>query len=97
MNIKQIDDTYVAGTYKRFPVEIVAGHGSVVTDVNGKEYIDMGSGIGVTAFGIADEQWQAALTDQLAKVQHMSNLYYTEPCAKLSQILWMILILKIVY
>lgn len=87
MNIKQIDDTYVAGTYKRFPVEIVAGHGSVVTDVNGKEYIDMGSGIGVTAFGIADEQWQAALTDQLAKVQHMSNLYYTEPCAKLAQIL----------
>ena len=87
MNIKQIDDTYVAGTYKRFPVEIVAGHGSVVTDVNGKEYIDMGSGIGVTAFGIADEQWQAALTDQLGKVQHMSNLYYTEPCAKLAQIL----------
>ena len=82
-----MDNEYVAGTYKRFPVEIVSGKGSRVVDVNGKEYIDMGSGIGVTAFGIADEQWQAAVTAQLAKVQHMSNLYYTEPCAKLAKLL----------
>ena len=82
-----MDNEYVAGTYKRFPVEIVSGKGSRVVDVSGKEYIDMGSGIGVTAFGIADEQWQAAVTAQLAKVQHMSNLYYTEPCAKLAKLL----------
>ena len=87
MSIMQMDNEFVAGTYKRFPVEIVSGKGSKVVDTNGKEYIDMGSGIGVTAFGIADEIWQAAVTEQLGKVQHMSNLYYTEPCAKLAKLL----------
>ena len=82
-----MDNEFVAGTYKRFPVEIVSGKGSKVTDVNGKTYIDMGSGVGVTAFGIADDAWQAAITEQLAKVQHMSNLYYTEPCAVLAKLL----------
>ena len=84
-NVKQIDQQYVAGTYARFPVEITSGKGSLVYDETGKEYIDMGSGIGVTAFGIADDAWLAAVTAQLAKVQHMSNLYYTEPCALLAQ------------
>ena len=84
-NLQQIDKQYVAGTYNRFPVEIVSGKGSLVYDENGREYIDMGSGIGVTAFGIADEEWVAAAAAQLAKVQHMSNLYYTEPCALLAR------------
>lgn len=87
MDVKELDKQYVAGTYKRFPVEIVSGKGSVVTDADGKQYIDMGSGIGVTAFGIADDVWQKAVTDQLSKVQHMSNLYYTEPCAELARLL----------
>lgn len=87
MSIKEIDKEYVAGTYKRFPIEIVSGKGSVVTDNEGKEYIDMGSGIGVTSFGIADEIWQKAVTEQIGKVQHMSNLYFTEPCAKLAEML----------
>ena len=87
MSIMQMDNEFVAGTYKRFPVEIVSGKGSKVVDINGKEYIDMGSGIGVTAFGIADDVWQAAVAEQLGKVQHMSNLYYTEPCAKLAKLL----------
>ena len=86
-NLKQLDETYVANTYARFPVEIVSGKGSIVTDADGKQYIDMGSGIGVTAFGIADDAWQQAIIDQLGKVQHMSNLYYTEPCVKLAQML----------
>ena len=85
--IKEIDDLYVAGTYKRFPVEIISGKGSIAKDVNGKEYIDMGSGIGVTSFGIADDVWQEAVIDQVKKVQHMSNLYYTEPCAMLAKLL----------
>ena len=87
MDLKALDQAYVAGTYKRFPVEIVAGKGSIVKDAQGKEYIDLGSGIGVTAFGIADDAWQQAIIDQIGKVQHMSNLYYTEPCAKLAQML----------
>ncbi|MBR2696400.1 MAG: acetylornithine/succinylornithine family transaminase [Parasporobacterium sp.] len=87
MSITDIDQKYVAGTYKRFPVEIISGKGSVVKDTNGKEYIDLGSGIAVTSFGIADEQWQEAVKDQIEKVQHTSNLYYTEPCVKLAQML----------
>ena len=85
MNIFEKDKEYIAGTYKRFPVQIVSGKGSVVKDVNGKEYIDMGCGIGVTSFGIADEQWQRAVVEQIGKVQHTSNLYYTEPCAMLAE------------
>ena len=87
MSIISVDKAYVANTYNRFPVEIVSGKGSKYFDVNGKSYIDMGSGIGVTAFGIADDVWQAAVIEQLGKVQHTSNLYYTEPCAKLAQML----------
>ena len=87
MSITQIDKQYVAGTYNRFPVEIVRGQGSECWDTDGKRYIDMGSGIGVTAFGYADAEWQAAVTAQLGAVQHTSNLYYTAPCAQLAQVL----------
>ena len=87
MSITSMDQQYVAGTYGRFPVEIVSGKGCVVTDTSGKEYIDLGSGIGVTSFGIADEKWLEAVSQQLYKLQHTSNLYYTEPCAKLAQLL----------
>ena len=82
-----MDREYVAGTYGRFPVELVSGKGSIVTDVNGKEYIDMGSGIGVTCFGFGDEAWSAAVAEQAARLQHTSNLYYTEPCARLAKLL----------
>ncbi len=81
------DERYIAGTYNRFPVNIVKGKGSLVYDNNGKEYIDMGSGIGVTSFGIADGEWQSAIIGQISKVQHMSNLYYTDPCSELAEIL----------
>ncbi len=87
MSFMNMDQAYVANTYKRFPVEIVSGKGSRLVDVNGKSYVDMGSGIGVTAFGFGDEAWMAAVTEQLGKVQHTSNLYYTEPCAKLAKLL----------
>ena len=87
MNIKEMDAAYIAHTYKRFPLEIVSGQGSIVKDETGKEYIDLGSGIAVTSFGIGDEAWKQAVIDQMDKVQHMSNLYYTEPCAKLAQLL----------
>ncbi len=86
-DIIQIDKEYVANTYARFPIQIVSGKGSTVVDVNGKKYIDMGSGIGVTAFGISDDEWKNAVISQLDKVQHMSNLYYTEPCALLAKLL----------
>ena len=87
MSIMDMDKAYVAGTYKRFPVEIVSGKGSHAVDSQGKTYADMGSGIGVTAFGYGDEAWKAAVCAQLDKVQHTSNLYYNEPCARLAKLL----------
>ncbi len=87
MNIKEKDKKYIANTYNRFDVQIVSGKGSVVFDENGKKYIDMGSGIGVTCFGIADSEWVSAVSEQLGKVQHTSNLYYTEPCVRLAELL----------
>ena len=86
-NLTAIDKAYVANTYNRFPIEISHGKGAVVYDTDGKRYIDMGTGIGVTAFGIADDEWKNAIVSQLSKVQHMSNLYYTEPCAELAKLL----------
>ena len=82
-----LDRSYIAGTYNRFPVEIVSGKGCIVTDADGKEYIDLTSGIGVTCFGVADEKWQQAVIAQLGKVQHTSNLYYTSPDARLAKLL----------
>ena len=87
MSITSVDKEYVAGTYGRFPVEIVSGKGCLFVGSDGKEYIDLGSGIGVTAFGTADDAWVAAVTEQLGKLQHTSNLYYTEPCALLAKAL----------
>ena len=87
MSITSMDQEYVANTYGRFPVELISGKGSVLTGTDGKEYIDLGSGIGVTCFGFQDDAWLKAVTDQLTKVQHTSNLYYTEPCALLAKAL----------
>ena len=87
MSIISLDKEYVAGTYGRFPVEIVSGKGCLFVGSDGKEYVDLGSGIGVTAFGTADDAWVAAVTEQLGKLQHTSNLYYTEPCALLAKAL----------
>ena len=82
-----LDRSYIAGTYNRFPVEIVSGKGCIVKDADGKSYIDLTSGIGVTSFGVADEKWQQAVIAQLGKVQHTSNLYYTSPDAQLAKLL----------
>lgn len=87
MNTKEKDNEFVSHAYGRFDVAISSGKGSTVWDENGKEYIDFGSGIGVTAFGIADDKWKAAVEAQLDRIQHTSNLYYTKPCADLAMML----------
>jgi len=86
-NTKEIDKKYVANTYARFDIEIVSGKGSRVTDSSGKEYIDLGTGIAVNTFGLCDEAWVEAVSAQLGKFQHTSNLYYSEPCARLAELL----------
>ena len=87
MNTKKLDNQYVAHAYGRFDVALTKGQGSTLYDEDGKKYIDFGSGIGVTAFGINDPVWTKAVEEQLHRVQHTSNLYYTAPCAKLAQLL----------
>ncbi len=87
MSFKNLDKEYVAGTYGRFDLEIVSGKGSLIYDINGKEYIDLATGIAVNTFGVADNEWINAITEQLNKVQHTSNLYYSEPCAILAKML----------
>ena len=85
MNTFEADQTYVAPTYARFPIEIVSGKGATVKDVDGKEYIDLGTGIAVNTFGVCDDEWIAAVTAQLNQFQHTSNLYYSSPCARLAE------------
>jgi acetylornithine/N-succinyldiaminopimelate aminotransferase len=87
MSFKQKDKQYIANTYGRFDLHLVSGKGSYVYDDEGKEYVDMATGIAVNTFGVADEAWTAAVTAQLAQIQHTSNLYYSTPCIRLAELL----------
>ena len=87
MSIKEIDNKYVAPTYARFPLCLKNGKGSIVYDEDGKEYIDLSTGIAVNTFGYSDDCWVKAVEEQLHQLQHTSNLFYSEPCAKLAQLL----------
>lgn len=87
MNVKENDSKYIANTYARFPVVITGGKGSLLFDENGKEYIDLATGIAVNTFGAADSEWVSAVTEQLGKIQHTSNLYYTAPQTELARVL----------
>ena len=84
---KQNDKEFVAATYQRFDIEIVRGKGSLVYDEQGNEYIDLSSGIATNTFGLCDEEWCSAVEEQIHKFQHTSNLYYSEPCATLAEVL----------
>lgn len=87
MSITANDKQYIANTYARFPVELVSGKGAILKDSEGKEYIDLGAGIAVNVFGVADDEWLAAVTNQLSTLTHTSNLYFTEPCSTLAKML----------
>lgn len=87
MNVKEKDSLYIANTYARFPIELKSGKGSLVFDNEGKEYIDMATGIAVNTFGFCDSEWANAVSEQLNTLQHTSNLYYSEPCVKLAEML----------
>ena len=87
MDIFERDTRYLAHTYRRFPLEIAGGHGSTVLGGDGREYIDLGSGIAVNIFGLNDPAWKAAVTAQLDHFAHCSNLFYAEPVVRLAEIL----------
>ena len=84
---EQQDKEYIANTYGRFNVCFEKGKGSLLWDVDGKEYIDLGSGIGVTAFGVDDAEWSEAVTKQTHALNHISNLYYSLPQIQLAEFL----------
>ncbi len=85
--IKQLDETYLAHTYGRYPVAFEGGEGATLYGVDGREYIDFGAGIAVNIFGVNDPAWKAAVKAQLDKVQHVSNYYYSEPTVRLAELL----------
>lgn len=85
--IRKLDGEYLAATYARYPVALVGGKNATLVDSEGKQYIDFGAGIAVNIFGANDEQWKAAVIEQLGKIQHVSNYYYAEPQVRLAQML----------
>ena len=87
MDFIKNDREFIANTYVRFPMVADRGKGAAVYDTDGKEYIDLGSGIAVNSFGICDDEWIAAVEKQLHKLQHLSNLYYTQPQVTLAEML----------
>lgn len=87
LDIKEKDSEYISSTYNRFQIAVASGEGATVTDVEGKKYIDFTSGIGVNVFGMNDETWKNAVVEQINKVQHACNLYYTEPQTRLAELL----------
>ena len=85
--IKALTDQYIMHTYGRFPVAIDHGEGATLYDPEGHAYIDFASGIGVTSLGYGNPKWVEAITAQAKKLGHVSNLFYTEPAARLAEIL----------
>ncbi len=85
--IKQSAGEHIMGTYARYDACIESGSGAVCKDVNGKEYIDFTSGIGVNSLGFADPEWVKAVSEQAGKLAHISNLYYTAPGVALAKAL----------
>ena len=85
--IKALTGQYIMNTYGRFPVAIDHGEGATLYDPEGNAYIDFASGIGVTSLGYGNPKWVEAITAQAKKLGHVSNLFYTEPAARLAEIL----------
>ena len=85
--IKDLTQQYIMPTYGRFPVVIDHGSGARLWDPEGRAYLDFTSGIGVCSLGYGYQPWVEAVTAQAAKLGHISNLFYTEPAAKLAEIL----------
>ena len=83
--IKEKDNKYIVHTYNRYDIVVSHAEGATVTDADGKSYIDMCSGYGANSLGYQNEAWLAAVTEQLGKVQHTSNLYYSEPGVMLAE------------
>ena len=85
--IKDLTHQYIMTTYGRFPVAIDHGQGATLYDPEGNAYIDFTSGIGVCDLGYGYQPWADAIAAQAKKLGHVSNLFYTEPAARLAETL----------
>ena len=85
--IKKLDQEKIVGTYSRYDMVADHGKGARCVSVDGKEYIDFTAGIGVNCLGFCDDGWVEAVTAQLKKLQHVSNLFYSEPQVKAADLL----------
>lgn len=85
--IQKLDEAYFAEVFSRYPVAFEGGEGATLLGTDGKRYVDFGSGIAVNIFGVNDAEWKRAVVAQLDKIQHVCNLYYSEPQARLAQLL----------
>lgn len=81
------DGEYIANTYARYKVAFKSGNGALLYDFDGKEYIDCATGIGVNIFGVNDAEWKNAVKNQLDSIQHVCNLYYSQPQTMLAKAL----------
>jgi acetylornithine/N-succinyldiaminopimelate aminotransferase len=77
-------DLHFIHTYNR-SVTFVKGEGMYLYDDQGKKYLDMGAGIAVSALGYSNDEYKQGLKDQIDRLIHVSNLYYTEPSVKAAQ------------
>ena len=82
-----LESEYVMGTFARKPVEFVEGHGMTLIDDAGNEYLDFLSGIGVCSLGHCHPSIVQAVSDQAAKLIHVSNYYYIEHRGEVAQLL----------
>lgn len=85
--IIELNDANVMSTYGRFPIALERGEGAKLLDFEGKEYIDFAAGIGTSSVGHNNPRLVKAVSEQASKICHASNLYYTEPAARLAQVL----------
>ncbi len=83
--LKIRDHEYVMQSYGRFDVAVDHGKNATLWDVEGKEYIDFTSGIGVCSLGYGNEAWAKSIYDQAMKLGHISNLFYSEPYINVAQ------------
>ena len=83
--LKALDHQYTMQTYGRFDVALDHGEGATLYGLEGEKYIDFASGIGVASLGYGHPAWVKAVTEQAGKLAHASNLFYTEPYAKLAE------------
>ena len=78
-------ESAILHTYNRFQVVFDRGEGVYLYDTDGKQYLDFASGIGVQSLGYGNEEYKQTLKDQIDKLTHISNLFYSDPMAEAAE------------